>query len=201
MNEAHLKTVQVSEIGERNNFLIGCRIPKDYFVTKGTGESDITIHAGSYHLALKQAGIEMCNIMTYSSIMPKIAKEIMKPDPSALTHGSVMECIMAVAHSRAGRRATAGIIYGWLYDKKTGEKFGGLVCEHNGDYSLDEINKKLRASLNELYYNGFSEKYFLEDIKFITETITPEKKFGTALVSICFTDYVYPILRREISGE
>ena len=45
--------------------LVGCRIPKDYFVTKGHGESDITVHAGSYHLALKEAGIEMCNIMTY----------------------------------------------------------------------------------------------------------------------------------------
>ncbi|MBN2212904.1 MAG: arginine decarboxylase, partial [Bacteroidales bacterium] len=44
--------------------VVGNRIPKDYFITKGTGESDIAIHAGSYHLALKAAGIEMANIMT-----------------------------------------------------------------------------------------------------------------------------------------
>lgn len=53
-----------------NGILVGNRIPRDYFVTKGTGQSDITIHAGSYHLALKKANIEMCNIMTYSSILP-----------------------------------------------------------------------------------------------------------------------------------
>jgi arginine decarboxylase len=194
MTKIHQKIVQVSACRERNNFLVGCRIPNDYFVTRGIGESDITVHAGSYHLALKNAGIEMYNIMTYSSIMPKIANEIKKPDPSAITHGSVMECIMAVAHSRKGKRATAGIIYGWLYDRETGEKFGGLVCEHNGDYSLEEINKKLNASLMELYYNGFSERYDLRDLRIITDTITPKKKFGTVVVSICFTNYVYPII-------
>ena len=57
-------------------YLIGCRIPKDFFITKGVGESDITVHAGSYHLALRQAGIEMCNIMTYSSILPGVANII-----------------------------------------------------------------------------------------------------------------------------
>ena len=62
------------------SILTGQRIPKDYFVTKGKGESDITVHAGSYHLALREAGIEMCNIMTYSSILPSIATEIERPE-------------------------------------------------------------------------------------------------------------------------
>ena len=55
-----------SETVEVNNYMdhvvIGNRIPKDYFITKGTGESNIAVHAGSYHLALKAAGIEMANI-------------------------------------------------------------------------------------------------------------------------------------------
>ena len=177
-----------------SNALVGTRIPKDYFITKGKGQSDITVHAGSYHLALKDAGIEMCNIMTYSSIMPAIATQVERP---SLIHGAVMESIMAAASSTKGERATAGIIYGWLYDKETGEKYGGLVCEHNGSYTLEEIEDKLRASINELYVNGFSEKYDLRDIELITETITPEKEFGTALVAICFTNYVYPILQQE----
>src|SRR3990167_8165445 len=113
------------------SILTGQRIPKDYFVTKGKGESDITVHAGSYHLALREAGIEMCNIITYSSILPGIAHEIEKP--TKLIHGSVMESIMATATSEKGKRATAGIIFGWLYDKKTNEKYGGLVCEYHGE--------------------------------------------------------------------
>ena len=83
------------ETAAATNLLIGNRIPKDYFITKGCGESNITIHAGSYHLALKTAGIEMCNIMTYSSILPAIATEIERPQH--LYHGSVMETIMAVS--------------------------------------------------------------------------------------------------------
>ena len=175
------------------SILIGNRIPKDFFITSGHGESDITIHAGSYHLALKEAGIEMGNIMTYSSIMPGIAKEIKKPK---IVHGCVIESIMAVAHSITGKRATAGIIYGWLYDKKTGKKYGGLVCEHNGEYTLEEVEKKLRASLNELYYHGFSEQYDLEDIRLLKESFVPKKKHGTALVAICFTSYLFPVLKR-----
>ncbi len=184
-----------SSNAKKSSILIGTRIPKDYFVASGTGESDITIHAGSYHMALKAAGIEVCNIMTYSSILPAIAREIEKP--SVLTHGSVMETIMAVAHSEKGIRCTAGIIHGWLYDKQTGEKHGGLVCEHNGNYTEDEIKSLLEASINELYHNGFSEKYELKEMKVVVDTMVPEKKFGTALVALCFINYVCPVLEKN----
>ncbi|MBN2095607.1 MAG: pyruvoyl-dependent arginine decarboxylase [Candidatus Aenigmarchaeota archaeon] len=175
-----------------NGPLIGCRIPKDFFTTQGKGESDITVHAGSYHLALKDAGIEMCNIMTYSSILPGIAREIERPNE--LAHGSVMETIMAVSTAEKGTRATAAIIFGWLYDRKTGEKFGGLVCEYNGDLPEAEAEKQLRSSIEELYFNGFSEKYELKNIKLLAESFVPKKKFGTAMVVIGFVNYVYPVL-------
>ncbi len=178
--------------GFQKNILVGNRIPKDYFITSGSGESDITVHAGSYHLALKSAGIEMANIMTYSSILPGIANQI--PKPSHITHGAVVESIMAVANGRKGEILNAGIIYGWLYDRLTQEKFGGLVCEHNGIYTDKEISLKLQASLNELYINGFEERYELKDINMIRKSCIPEKEYGTALVALCFTSYVYPVL-------
>jgi len=181
---------QILEV-RSDSALIGNRIPKDYFVAKGHGQSDITVHAGSYHLALKAAGIEMCNIMTYSSILPAIATQI---DAPKLVHGSVMETIMAVAHSEKGKLCTAGIIYGWLYDKKTGKKYGGLVCEHNGEITEEEVTKRLMASLNELYANGYSDAYTLGDIKIMTESFKPKKKFGTALVALCFTSYAVPMI-------
>lgn len=173
-----------------SDLVLGTRVPKDFFITKGKGESDITVHAGSYHLALRAAGIEMCNIMTYSSILPKIANQIKRPEK--LVHGSVMETIMAVATAKKGKNATAGIIFGWIHDKKTKEKYGGLVCEYNGPLSVKVVEKQLRQSLDELYYNGYSEKYDLKDIYLITDNIVPKKKFGTVLVSLCFTNYVFP---------
>jgi len=173
---------------------IGNRIPKDYFVTKGRGESDITIHAGSYHLALKDAGIERCNILTYSSILPKTATEIQKP--KNLTHGEVMETIMAVAHSVKNLRATASIIYGWLYNKKTKEKYGGIVCEYNGEKTEKDAEIELRKSLNELYSNGFKKKYELKNIRLIAKSFVPKKKYGTAIVSLCFVSYNVPVLKK-----
>ena len=172
--------------------IIGNRIPKDYFVTKGLGESNITVHAGSYHLALKDAGIEMANIITYSSILPEIATKI--PKPKSIQHGEVMETIMAVANGEKGKEISAGIIYGWLYNRKNGKKHGGLVCEHNGYYNKKEITGMLNASLNELYFNGFEKDYKMDDIELITQSHIPAKKYGTALVALCFTSYVVPFI-------
>ena len=176
----------------QKGFIVGNRIPKDYFVTTGIGESDIAVHAGSYHLALKAAGIEMANIMTYSSILPGMATEIAKP--AEITHGEVMESIMAVANGKRGERLSAGIIYGWLTERKTGQRYGGLVCEHNGNYTEEELERLLHLSINELYINGFEENYRLEDFNLIKRSFVPLKTFGTALVALCFTSYFYPIL-------
>lgn len=174
--------------------LTGNRIPVEYFETSGTGESDITIHAGSYHLALKSAQIEMCNIIAYSSILPGIARKIEKPEH--IEHGAVMESIMSVCHAEKGERATAGIIYGWLNDNQSGKRFGGLVCEHYGNYDEKELTRRLKASLEELYWNGFSDRYQLDGTHILSESFIPRKNFGTALVALCFTSYYYPVISK-----
>lgn len=181
----------------QKNLVIGNRIPRDYFVTKGSGESDITIHAGSYHLALKKAGIEMANIITYSSILPGIANEVTAP--GTITHGAVVESIMAVCNGRKGELLNAGIIYGWLYDRNTHQKYGGLVCEHNGNYTDEELNHLLNESLMELYVNGFEEQFRMGEKNLITQSCIPAKEYGTALVALCFTSYVYPVLDTPVN--
>ena len=177
---------------EVQGILIASRIPKDYFIAKGTGESNITVHAGSYHLALQAAGIEMVNILTYSSILSRFANKISKPD--YIEHGCVMETIMAVSNGNKGEILSAGIIYGWLYDRESGNKYGGLVCEHSGNHNIEELKHKLESSINELYYNGFETRYSLNNIEIITESFVPEKEYGTALVALCFTNYIIPKL-------
>lgn len=170
--------------------LIGNRVPHQFFVTSGAGESDITVHAGSFHLALRQAGIEMANIMTYSSILPGTAEEVQKPE--SIVHGCVMETIMAEATCSAGELATAGLIYGWLYTAE-GERFGGLVCEYNGPLVGGLAEIELRKMLNELYMNGY-EHYQLKDVRCEVRTVRPTKKHGTALVAICFVNYDIPVI-------
>jgi len=194
MNKNFQKLLLKEGTSQELKIITSTRIPKDFFVTTGVGESDITVHAGSYHLALKEAGIEHCNIMVYSSILPAIATEIMKPDADKLVHGSVLESIMATSTNKKGQRTTAGIIFGWLYDKHTGKKYGGLVCEYHENGTEQQATEQLKKSLNVLYENGFSEKYHLKDIKIITRSFIPKKKYGTALVALCFVNYVFPIL-------
>jgi len=182
----------VAPLVTRDATAIGHRVPREYFVTRGCGESDVTVHAGSYHLALRQAGIEMCNIITYSSILPACAIETRRPD--RLVHGAVMETIMANATSRRGRRATAGLIFGWLYRRDTGEKHGGFVCECNGSMTRQKAEKQLWASLEELYVNGYKEEFELRDIRTMVESFVPRKRFGSAIVAICFLNHYLPIL-------
>ncbi|MBF0386559.1 MAG: pyruvoyl-dependent arginine decarboxylase [Candidatus Omnitrophica bacterium] len=184
--EGLLSEKQISSI------TFGTRIPKDYFVTSGTGECDITVHAGSFHLALRDAGIERYNIMTYSSIMPGISNEIKKPKD--LVHGCVVETIMACASMEKGVRATAGIIYGWLFNRKTKQRYGGLVCEYNGSLPEEEAGAQLRASLQTLYTNGFDDEFELRNERLTMKSFVPKKKYGTSLVAICFTNYVCPVL-------
>jgi len=169
-------------------------IPKDFFITSGSGQSDITIHAGSFHLALREAKIERCNIMTYSSILPAIANKI-KFDPEKLTHGAELKTIMACASTKKGERATAAIVFGWLYDKETGKKYGGLVAEYSGTKSETDAIEQLKKSLQELYTNGYSEQFELKEIEVHSKSFVPDKLFGTALVALCFVNFEQPICK------
>jgi arginine decarboxylase len=105
-----------------------------------------------------------------------------------------METIMATANAKAGARATAGIIWGWLFDRNTGERHGGLVCEYNGSLPEEEAAGQLEESLQELYANGYREDFQLEGMRLHIRSFVPQKRFGTALVSLCFLNYLWPVL-------
>lgn len=194
MNRQFAVYKQVKKTQTQQVAIIGQRVPRSYFITSGCGESDNQEHAGSYHIALERAGISRCNIMVYSSVMPKIAQEVEKTSQliQQLPHGGVLETIMAHGRGGNGVRATAGIIYGWLYNDG-GERQGGLVCEYSGNDSEEKAKEILRKSLIEVHKNGFSHLK-LDDINVLTESFVSKKKYGSALVAICFTDYEVPIL-------
>ena len=177
--------------------LTGPRVPRKYFITSGVGESDTQIHAGSLDRALKDAGIENCNLMFYTSILPKDAEEINRSEVS-LDFGSVLECIAAISHARQGERACAGLILGWVFNKKSGERLGGLVAEYHGKAEEDEARKILQRSLKEMFESRFDpEEYILKDVKCVIRSIVPKKKFGSAVVALCFVTYEVPTLRKR----
>jgi len=191
----------------KRGIVVGCPIPRKYFETSGKGESDYQVHAGSYHVALQQAGIERANIMAYSSIMPAIAQRIGREEGfRMIQHGAEMKVIQAAAHvdtATGNRRATAAIMYGLLYPKSGGPTIGGLVCEYNGSAAVEEAKANLHSCLDGLYRGPdihgrrFSDEYELRDVRFLSETIEPKKRFGTALVVLAFVDYFVPVLEQD----
>jgi arginine decarboxylase len=174
-----------------SNIKHGMRIPKSFFITSGYGESDNTLHAGSYHIMLNMMGIAGQNIMNYSSVLPANCIEIEKPNwlYKSEVRGAVMEVIMSSCNGRAEELLSAGIIYAYTYeDEEMTKCTGGLVCEINGSYSDESLEYKLQEALKEIYNNGFSHEY-LGSPTIIKKSFTPELQYGSVGVALCFIDY------------
>jgi arginine decarboxylase len=166
------------------------RIPKKFFITKGKGNADMEIHAGSYHVALFDAGICNYNIQTYSSVLPRDAKEYGKDESVFMPpFGSELYTIMSCKHGEKGERISAGIIFADLI-AMNGDKQGGLVCEVCGNYDRKELKERLNKVIKQLYDLTYREdEYTLCNYRVMTETMIVEKEYGTVLVALCFTDF------------
>ena len=160
---------------------VGNLIPHTFFVTKGSGESDLELHAGSYHMALHDAGISDFNIMVYSSVLPATAHIASMDEIDLPPFGSELKTILAVSHGQQDEFVSAGVVYAWMYaDENFDKKVGGLVCEVSGRYRIEELEARLIRVINDLHQN------------FVTEGITIEKRYGTALAGLCFIDFQLP---------
>jgi arginine decarboxylase len=165
-------------------------IPHEFITTKGSGCSDYTLHAGSYHIALSEANICDYNIQTYSSVIPATAKQVSLDDVDMPQFGSELRCIMARADGYYGEHISCGIIWAWLYkDEDMTERVGGLVCELGGYFSVEELEKRLYIIHDDLYKRTYSN-YVVGEPVVITESLTIDKRYGTALVSLCFLNYL-----------
>ena len=162
------------------------RIPYQYFITKGAGSSNYEVHAGSYHMALFDAGISDYNIQTYSSVLPSTAIEVPK---NFITppFGSELYTIMSCIHGNQNDYISCGIITGELFDND--KKIGGLVCEVSGKYDENtELMIQLQQTINDLHQRTYNQ-YSLLNLKTITNSFQCEDKYGTCLVAVCFVSF------------
>jgi len=175
---------------------IGNLIPETFFVTKGSGDSELEKHAGSYHMALHDAGIADYNIMTYSSVIPGTAKLITMDEVDMPPFGSELKTIMAVSHGFQDEFVSAGIIYAWMYrDENFDDKVGGLVCEVSGRFRIEELEARLIRVITDLHQRTY-RRFYLGELNFVTEGITIEKRYGTAIAALCFIDFQMLEVRR-----
>lgn len=110
-------------------------LPKKMFFTKGVGYHKDKLQ--SFELALRNAGVEICNLVTVSSIFPPACKIISKEDGVKSLHaGQITFVVMArEATNEPGRRAFAAVGLAQPKDKKQ----YGYISEHHG---FGEIQKK-----------------------------------------------------------
>lgn len=147
-------------------------LPTEVFLTKGVGRHKEKL--ASFELALRDAGIEKCNLVYVSSILPPNCKIVPKDDGiKDLKAGQITYCVMARAETDEANRLVAASIgcavpadnnaYGYLSehhghgdtDERAGEYAEDLAAsmlattlgiEFNSEQSWDEREKLYKAS-------------------------------------------------------
>lgn len=127
-------------------------IPKKIFFTKGVGRHKDSLQ--SFELALRDAGIEKCNIVQVSSILPPGCKIIPKEKGvELLKSGQITYCVLAKNCTNEPNRLVAAAIglavpaengtYGYLSEHHS---FGD-TGEKAGDYAEDLAATMLATTL------------------------------------------------------
>ncbi len=127
-------------------------VPQKLFFTKGVGKHKDYLQ--SFELALRDAGIEKCNLVTVSSIYPPGCKRISKDEGlKLLAPGAITFCVMARIATNEPNRLIAASIgvaqasdpnqYGYLSEHHP----FGETDEKAGDYAEDLAATMLATTL------------------------------------------------------
>lgn len=127
-------------------------VPKRVFFTKGVGRHKEMLQ--SFELALRDAGIEKCNIVSVSSIFPPNCKIISKEEGiKELKPGQVVFCVLARNSTNEPNRLVAASIgvaipaehdvYGYLSEHHS----FGETQEKAGEYAEDLAATMLASTL------------------------------------------------------
>jgi len=127
-------------------------VPKKMFFTKGVGSHKEELH--SFELALRNAGIEKCNLVQVSSIFPPGCKIISRNQGmKELKPGAITYCVMSRCFSNEPRRLIAASIGCAIPADKS---MYGYISEHHsfgqtgrqaGEYAEDLAAAMLASTL------------------------------------------------------
>lgn len=128
-------------------------VPKRMFLTKGVGRHKEKLK--SFELALREAGIEKCNLVYVSSILPPNCKVISKNEGlKYIKPGQITFCVMARNETNEPNRLVAASIgiavpadanqYGYLSEHHS----FGETDQKAGDYAEDLAASMLASTLD-----------------------------------------------------
>ena len=194
--------------------ILGNRVPYEYFITTGKGESaagseGLPYETGSYDAALNDAGIQNTNVIEYTSVMPTEAKEISKEEGlKRIQWGEVLECIKAQSNGKKGSKVSAAVMTTTITDPK-GKYLGGFACEYSGSGTRKDAEDSLLESIYGMikrrgYGSIKGELQIYKDNKtntgfiihpgkiFVYEHLDVVEEHGTVFAVICFVSYKFP---------
>jgi len=127
-------------------------VPNKLFLTKGVGVHKNKL--SSFELALRNAGIEKCNLVYVSSILPPKCKIIPQKEGIKLLHpGQITFCVMARNETNEPNRLVSAAIgiamprdqenYGYLSEHHS----FGEVAKVSGDFAEDLAATMLASTL------------------------------------------------------
>jgi len=142
-------------------------VPAKIFFTKGVGTHKEELR--SYELALKDAGIEKCNLVYVSSIFPPGCKILSRNEGiKELVPGMITYCVLARCSSNEPRRLIASSVgsaipaednmYGYLSEHHA----YGETDETAGDYA-EELAARMLAST--LGFSDFDDSKNWDEVK------------------------------------
>ena len=177
-------------------------VPKKMFLTKGVGTHKEELR--SFELALREAGIEKCNLVTVSSILPPDCRIVSKNEGlKEIIPGMLTFVVMARSFSNEPHRLIAASIG---CAKPADPKTYGYLSEHHaygetekvaGDYSEDLAVSMLASTLGiefdeDKAWDEKKEEFKIRDEIVRTTNITqsaivsPDGSYTTAIAAAVF---------------
>lgn len=150
-------------------------IPKEFFTTSGSAVSPVS-KLNAFDLALKNAGIAQCNLVSVSSILPLGCKETkLKRIPP----GSITYTVIARMDGEEGTGIGAGIAWTWEKNKNY-----GLVAETHGFMDRKALNEILEWRIKEMAKIRTIE---INSIKNRTEVLrVPLDNYGCVIAALVY---------------
>lgn len=116
-------------------------IPKEFFVTSAKATSPVS-ELNAFDLALRNAGISQCNLVSVSSILPPACKE---RKWRKLPAGAITHAVIARMDGGEGTTIGAGIAWVWEKDRKY-----GIVAEAYGYMNRRALTETLVWNIKEM---------------------------------------------------
>ncbi len=155
-------------------------VPQRIFLTKGVGAHQDKLI--SFELALREAGIEKCNLVTVSSIFPPKCKFIGKEEGiKLLKPGQITFCVMSRNQTNKGGKLIASSVGLALPKEKNN---CGYLSEYHCDNKSEKSAGNYAQGLAKIMLSTIQGKDQLEKTNFISEAARGKNNLWTTTISV-----------------